>query len=36
MEVPEQGIASRESPNIVFSMFEERIMGCVCKLTFVK
>ena len=32
MEVPEEGIASKESPNIVMSMFEERIVGCICEL----
>ena len=31
MEVPEHGIATKESPNIIYSMFEERIMGCICK-----
>ncbi|KAI6660324.1 hypothetical protein LOD99_13912 [Oopsacas minuta] len=31
MEVPELGMASRANPNLVNSMFEERIIGCICK-----
>ena len=32
MEVLEEGIATKENPNIVMSMFEERIVGCICEL----
>ena len=32
MEVPEEGIATKENPNLVMSMFEERIVGCICEL----